>query len=862
MLKRKGGTMTLKYPAFWILLIASLFAFSLHLDAARVHKNMLNSKLAEVTLTSKADLQVIDQVGGIVDNVKGNIAEVYLLEEDFNQLRARGFSLRWIPDLKTEFMKKLWDETRDGPDPLLEYHTNDEIQADFANWQAAYPNLFHYESIGLSVQGRNIWAAKVSDNVTGDEPEIEVKYIGTMHGNEPVGCEMCMYFIDDLLTNYGSDPELAQLMSNYEIWLIPMMNPDGNANGWRENANGVDLNRDFPDRVQDSVNTTAGRQIEVAHVMNWSSDHNFVLSANFHTGVMVVNYPWDGNYSGQSGVYTPTPEDPLFVHLSIQYSRWNSPMYNNPEFQPYGITNGCAWYVIYGGMQDWNYVWMGDKEVTIELSNSYEPDPSQLPQYWNENRYSMRRYFLEAKYGVRGVVTDSATGDPVRANVQLGTSSYLTYSSALHGEYYRIFQAGTYRLTFSAAGYESKIFPSVVVNADTFTILNLQLKRIPSAVIATDPTAISEEISVCDSLDVPFTIMNSGDLTLNWSALESYINEGGYGSAVGGGWRFVDSDQPGGPTYGWVDISGLGQQLSFTSDDQNLGPYSIGFNFPFYSQNFTSIRVAANGWISFTSTATGETSWRNKYLPDNTAPENIIATWWDDLSPQRSGTTVRLYTNNTDSLILSFNNVQSYADNGLYNFQIILLASGKIILQYANMGTNRLNSSTIGLQNSDRTKGSTVIYNQLYIHNNMAIAFCPNSMVALVPISGSVPAHSSLPVVARLKSCCVPAGGASGILAISSNDPVTPLLEVPVTLDVTTLPPEPVTDLMILPESPNVRLVWTASAHADSYNIWRSATYPVELVGGNFIGTVADTTYLDASAGGISSAFYVITSVR
>ncbi|MFH1011450.1 MAG: M14 family zinc carboxypeptidase [bacterium] len=859
MLKRKDAEMTLKYRAFWTLLLASLMVFAVSLDAARVHKNMLSSRLAEVQLTSKADLRVIDEVGGIVDIVRGNIAEVYLLEEDFNQLRARGFSLRWIPDLKSESLKKLWDETRDGPDPLLEYHTNAEIEADFIAWQATYPNLFHYESVGLTVQGRNMWAAKVSDNVTADEPEIEVKYISTMHGNEPLGTEMCMYFIEDLLTGYGSDPELTELMENFEIWLIPMMNPDGNYNSTRYNANGVDLNRDFPDRVDDSVNTTAGRQIETAHVMNWSWAHNFVLSANFHTGALVVNYPWDNNYTHQD-IYSPTPEDPLFIHLSLQYSQYNSPMYNNPSF-PNGITNGADWYHILGGMQDWNYVWMGDKEVTIELSNTSWPNPSQLPQYWNDNRLSMRRYLIEAKYGVRGMVSDSATGDPLRANVQLGTYSYLTYSSALHGEYYRIFQNGTYALTFSSPGYESKAFPSVVVSGGVPTILNVPLKRAPSAVISTDPTAISEAIGICDSADVLFTIVNSGDLTMNWSAVENYVNGGGYGSAVGGGWRFIDSDQPGGPVYGWVDISGLGQQLSFASDDQNLGPYSIGFDFPFYGQRFSSIRVAANGWISFTSTATGETSWRNKYLPDNTAPENIIAAWWDDLSPHRTGTMVRLYTNNTDSLVLSFNNVQSYQDNGLYNFQTILLASGKIVFQYANMGTNRLNSSTIGLQNSNRTKGSTVIYNQLYIHNNMAIAYCPSSMVALVPVSGTVPAHSSQSVTARLKSCCVPTSVTEGILGISSNDPVTPLLEVPVTLDVTTAPPEPVTDLMILPEPPNVRLLWTAVAQADSYYVWRSEAYPVELTGGNFVGSVADTTYLDASVAD-SSAFYVITSVR
>jgi len=506
---------------------------------------------------------------------------------------------------------------------------------------------------------------------------------------------------------------------------------------------------------------------------------------------------------------------------------------------------------------------MGDKEVTIELSTTFEPDTSLLDDYWDDNHLSMRRYLLEAKYGVRGIVSDSVTGSPIAADVQLWDIPYLTYASPVHGDYHRILQAGTYSLTFSAPGYQSKTFPSVVVPADSFTVLDVQLARAPSAVISTDPVVISETIGECDSLDVPFTVVNTGDLSLTWSAEEGFVNQGGYGSAVGAGWRFIDSDQPGGPVYDWVDITGIGQELNFSSDDQNLGPYAIGFDFPFYGQIRNNLRVAANGWISFTSSATGETSWRNKYLPDATAPENMIAAWWDDLSPQRVGSSVHLYTNNTDSLIVTFTSVPSYADNGLYTFQFILLASGKIIFQYNDMGEFRLNSSSIGLQNSDRTKGSTVVYNQLYIHNNMAIAYCPHSMVQLIPSSGTVPAQSTLPVTARLKSCCLPSGVSSGMLAISSNDPVTPLLEVTVTLDVTTAPtPEPVTDLVILPELDNIRLSWTSAANADSYYVWHSQDYPVELAAPNFVASVDDTTYLDTDASADARGFYVVTSVR
>ncbi|MBU1936482.1 carboxypeptidase regulatory-like domain-containing protein [bacterium] len=854
--------MTRKYQNFMGMLLIAVFALvAFNAEAVQVRPNMLESRLAEVEIVSKADLTVITEAGGIIDNVQGNIARVYLLEEDFNSLQMRGYVVRWIRDEAKEYGLWLTETTRHTDDDRDDYHTNDEIETQFITWQATYPTLFSYESIGLSYQGRDLWACKLSDNVTVDEPEIEVKYISTMHGDEPVGTEMCMYLIEDLLTQYGSDPELTELMTDFEIWIIPMMNPDGNALVQRVNAQGYDLNRNFPDRVDDSVNTTAGRPTEVGLVMDWVSEHNFVLSINFHGGALVANYPFDNNYTHTSGIYTASPEDDLFIHLSLTYSQYNLPMYNGSW--PQGITNGTDWYCVSGGMQDWNYVWMGDKEITVELGNTKWPSASQLPTYWADNETSMRKYLLEAKYGVHGIVTDSITGDPLRAEIMLGSSPYLTYSTELHGDYYRILENGTYSLTFSAPGYQSKTFPSVVVSGGIPTVLDVELARIPSPIISTDPTAISESIGICDSLDVSFTIINSGDYALNWSAEEGFIHEGGYGGAVGGGWRFIDSDQTGGPVYDWVDISGLGSELSFTSDDQNLGPYSIGFSFPFYGQTFNSIHVAANGWISFTSSATGEASWRNQYLPDNTmAPENIIAAWWDDLSPQRTGAEVRMYTNNSDSLIVTFSSVESYADDGLYTFQYILLSSGEIIFQYNDMGTNRLNSSTIGLQDNDRKKGSTVIYNELYIHDNMAISWCPNSMVVLIPDNGTVPPQSSQPVTARLKSCCLPLGSSSGILEITSNDPATPLLEIQVDLNVSAQPPQAVTDLVILPESPNVHLFWTSAAYANSYDIYRSQTYPVELIPANFVDSVADTHYVDTGVSAESAGFYVVTSVQ
>jgi hypothetical protein len=844
--------------------LALSFLFVSAAFAARPQRNMLDSRLAEVTLTSKLDLQIIEQAGGIIDNVSGNTARVYLLEGDADALRAQGFSVIWIHDESKEYGQELWQRTRHTRNPLDDYHTNDEIAATFAGWQAAYPDYFYYESIGHSVQGRDIWACKVSDNVGVHEPEIEVKYIANMHGDEVVGKENCLRFIEELLTQRDTVPAYQELMSNFEMWFIPCMNPDGLANVTRYNANGADLNRDFPDRCDDSVNTTAGRQVETAAVMNWCATHNFVISANFHGGSLVTNYPWDNNCNG-GAVYTPTPEDSLMIWISRRYCEANPRMRVNTEFMypDTGITNGAYWYEVSGGMQDWNYVWMGDRDLTIELDNTKWPAASRLESLWQENRLAMRYYWLEAKYGVRGVVTDSVTGAPLHASVQLFNYPYLTFTDVLYGQYYRILRPGTYTLTFSAPGHASKTFTGVTVPSGSYTTLNVQLAPIVSPNIVLDPSAISENLPPCTQLDVPFAVINAGGATLTWSSgQEPYAQETHYGNAVGGSWRWIDGDQPGGPVYQWRDISAVGTAVAFSADDENQGPFNIGFTFPYYGQNFTTYRLCSNGWISFSSTST---SYSNSNLPSTASPPDLLAAWWDDLSPQRSGTQVYRWSNNVDSLIVSFSNVQSFSASGLYNFEFILLSSGRVVFEYGSMGTNRLNSASIGFQNSTMDKGEAVIYNVYYIHDNMAIALCPNPLIELIPSSGTVPALGTQNVIARLYSCCLPSSIES-YFTVTSNDPGQPTVQVPVSLTVSTTPPEAVDDLTIHWTNGDMQLNWSPTSLATGYRVYRMSTATMPYTSGQLLTPtpITATTFLDTTALDSTSRtfFYQVTAVR
>ncbi len=339
----------------------------------------------------------------------------------------------------------------------------DDIGPDLLAYETNYPALCRRIDAGLSYEGRHLWVLKISDNVDVEEDEPEFKYIATMHGDEVVGTTMCMYLIDYLLTNYGTDAQCTNIIDEVELYIMPLMNPDGydRTSRTRYNSQGYDLNRNFPEGAYGEANDPTGRPTEVQVLMNWSAQYSFVASANFHGGSLVVNYPFDNDNLGS--VFSPSPDEDMFVYISEEYSQYNSPMWNGDW--THGITNGAEWYSIDGGMQDWNYRYMGNNEVTIELSNIKEPSASTIPTFWDENRDSMLAYIETCLIGVRGIVYDAGTGQPLDATVRVVGRDHDVYTDPDVGDYHRMLIDGTYDLEFEArgTGYDPVIVEDVVV---------------------------------------------------------------------------------------------------------------------------------------------------------------------------------------------------------------------------------------------------------------------------------------------------------------------------------------------------------------------------------------------------------------
>ncbi len=264
------------------------------------------------------------------------------------------------------------------------YPSPEEIEKDLKSLTGKYPQISRLISIGQSVKKRSLWAVKISTNVNVDDRRPEFKYIANMHGDEIVGREMMMRLIKDLLNGYGKDPQITNLIDRAQIYIIPSMNPDGASMRSRGNANNIDLNRNFPDfSTNDNKDVSLGREPETQAIMNWQSKHNFKLSANFHGGAEVVNYPWDT-------VASDFPQLDYVKELSLEYAGLAPYISTSTTFQN-GITNGYNWYEVNGGMQDWSIYYKKDLQLTIELSNQKWPDYSRLDYYYQENKNALIR---------------------------------------------------------------------------------------------------------------------------------------------------------------------------------------------------------------------------------------------------------------------------------------------------------------------------------------------------------------------------------------------------------------------------------------------------------------------------------------
>ncbi|XP_065663619.1 carboxypeptidase D isoform X1 [Hydra vulgaris] len=370
----------------------------------------------------------------------------------------------------------------------INHHNYLKLTQFLQNLKKKYNSIVALYSIGKSVQGRELWVMELSNKPGIHTPgRPEFKYVANMHGNEVVGRECTLLLLQFLCENYKTSLEIQSIVNNSRIHFMPSMNPDGYENSHegdrqelrgRNNANDVDLNRDFPDQF-DKENISYSFQPETQAMMKWISNSSFVLSVNLHGGALVANYPFDDSPTGEDK-YTASPDDTLFRYLATTYANAHPMMHfgNGCPEDPQetfnnGITNGAEWYSVKGGMQDYNYLHSNDFEITIEMGCYKFPPNDRLKPYWDGHKVPLLRIAMEMFKGVKGFIK-ATSGFPIaNASVSVSGIKHNVYSLK-DGDYFRLLMPGNYIITVSAKGFHIIAKP-VTVNDGLAIELNFTL---------------------------------------------------------------------------------------------------------------------------------------------------------------------------------------------------------------------------------------------------------------------------------------------------------------------------------------------------------------------------------------------------
>ncbi len=278
-------------------------------------------------------------------------------------------------------------------------------------------------------------------------------------------------------------------------------------------------------------------------------------------------------------------------------------------------------------------------------------------------------------------------------------------------------------------------------------------------------------------------VMEYSDDVRNFQDVKG-IDDGNNGYAVdknaGGpdlfGNYWIDSDQPGGPVFDWIDISGTGEDITYLFDDDNhTGFLDLGFDFPFYGTTYDRICIGSNGTIGFDTTNMKNRS--NTVIPSTATPNNFIAWLWDDLditNAANPGGMVYLDTTGGRAVIQFIDFPEYSASVGdIMTGEVILSPDGTIKIQYLSFAPGfDILGCTIGLENGTATDGLQVLYNAAYLHDSMVVAFYqPAAWLSLDKTSGVIDPSVSDTVQITFNSAGLDLGLYQNNVVILNNDP-------------------------------------------------------------------------------------------
>jgi len=358
-----------------------------------------------------------------------------------------------------------------------EYLDYSEVTALTASYESTYPNIVKRYSLATTEESRTVWAMKISDNVSVDEDEPNVLFIGLHQAREIMSTEITMDIIDYLATNYGTDPDVTDWVSNWQIWIIPMLNPDGSAYCWSADqywiknrrdlgggVYGVNLGHNYPfnwgacfGSAPDPNSNyyrgpSAASEPEIQAIINLTQEYHFAVMLSYNSFDELVLMPY-----GCQDEYIP--EHNIAQHFGNSFASLI-----RKDDGSYGYNIGTWWELLYqndGNETDYFYAEHGCLSYAIEVNaESYYPDYSMRDQTVFRNRAGWQKILdlFESGIVIHGYITDACTDDPLEAEYYFSDyppteNETPRRSDPVTGRYEAIGRPGNMTLNVRAEGY-------------------------------------------------------------------------------------------------------------------------------------------------------------------------------------------------------------------------------------------------------------------------------------------------------------------------------------------------------------------------------------------------------------------------
>jgi len=347
-----------------------------------------NPMIVKVPAEGKKQVADIANMGFDIAEVKNGAVTIIVTKTNLKKLDKRGYKYTVTnPDANS-----LLNRFRAGT-TLGKYHSYEQVQQILKDAEANNPTICKLNVIGKSFEGRDIYALNITGNIGRGQKKPAGLIMGLHHSREWISVEVPLALINELITKYQKDKDITKLVDGRDIWIVPVVNPDGltysqtKSKMWRKNRRlnpdksyGVDPNRNYgyewgnvgsSDYMGDDTyhGTKAFSEPCTQAIKKLAEEHKFVGDITFHSYSELILYPYSYAYEAHAR------DEKLLAQLAGEMAKFNG----------YTPEKSSDLYPSMGDTDDFMYGACGSLSFTIELASSFIPADSEVPKICADN---------------------------------------------------------------------------------------------------------------------------------------------------------------------------------------------------------------------------------------------------------------------------------------------------------------------------------------------------------------------------------------------------------------------------------------------------------------------------------------------